>query len=160
MRRTRPPPPVRSTRSLLLGRGRRCWRRIGRLDVVPAERVLVVQHGIRVAVLRRGPLAASLEEQRPVGLALREALAVLRGLVVDLAYSRTEAELLDLVLDPGLVHQRLAVDCIGAEPDARLNRCAGQVLDHHVRVTWRGRVDAGGWGRCSRRRRTSACAEY
>src|SRR4029077_241584 len=103
-------------------------------NVMPTQRVLVLQHGIAVAGLRLGPRAAGFDEQRPIGLVLRETLAVLRRFVVDLAYGGSEAELLELVLDAGLVHQVLAGDRVSAEPDAGLNRRAGQVLDDDVGV--------------------------
>src|SRR5258708_11141646 len=119
-------------RSLLLGRWGRSRRRVRRLDVMPTQRVLVLQHRVGVPALRLRPLAARFDEQRPVWLALWKALAVLRGFVVDLAYGGTKAEFLELVLDAGLVHQVLAVDRVGAEPDARLNRGAGHVLDHDI----------------------------
>src|ERR1700688_4812491 len=106
-------------RLLLLGRWGRSWRRVGPLDVVPAQRVLVLQDLIRVTALCLRPLAPRLHEQRPIGLVLRKALAVLRWLVVDLAYGGTKAEFLELVLDAGLVHECLTVDGVGAEADAR-----------------------------------------
>src|SRR5258708_6670955 len=143
-------------RSLLLGRWGRSRRRVRRLDVMPTQRVLVLQHRVGVPALRLRPLAARFDEQRPIGLVLWKALAVLRGFVVDLAYRGTKAEFLELVLDAGLVHQVLAVDRVGAEPDARLNRGAGQVLDHDICVARRGGVHAWRGGGCSGRPRRPA----
>src|SRR5229473_1203766 len=138
-------------RSLLLGRWGRSRSRVRRLHVMPTQRVLVLQHRIGVPALRLRPLAARFDEQRPIGLVLWKALAVLRRFVVDLAYRRTKAEFLELVLDAGLVHQVLAVYRVGAETDAPLNRRAGQVLDDDVRVAGRRRVHACAGGRCSGR---------
>src|SRR5450759_1506794 len=101
---------------LLLGRGRSGRRRVGCLDVVPAQRALVMQDSVCVAALCLSPLATGLDEQGPIWFALREALRVLGRLAVDLAHGGTEAELHELVLDAGLVHQGLAVDRVGAEP--------------------------------------------
>src|SRR5258708_22569576 len=109
------------TRSLLLGRRGRGRSRVRRLHVMPTQRVLVLEHRVGVPARRLRPLAARFDEQRPVGLVLWKALAVLRRFGVALAHRGTKAELLELGLDAGLVHHGLALDRVGAEPDAPLN---------------------------------------
>src|SRR5438094_9346134 len=110
-----------------------------------------------VAGLGHGPGAARLHEQRPVRAAVGEALAVLAGLVVDLADGLAEAERLRLVLDARLVHQRLSVDGVAAEADTLLQRARrGAVLDDDVSVVGGGCVDAAVRGGRARRGRTSA----
>src|SRR5436305_15185168 len=81
------------------------WRRrllVGRGDVTPPERVLVLERDLVEAALRRRPRPGVLGEEAPVGLALGEALGELRGLVVDRADAEAEAERLRLVADTRL----------------------------------------------------------
>src|SRR6476659_6414981 len=103
MRRTRPPRRGHSNGSALRGQRGWCRRRVCCLYVVPAKCVLVVKAGLVICAGSEGPCAVGLDEQRPVGLVLREAGAELRRLVVDLARSLAEAERLTLELDAGLV---------------------------------------------------------
>jgi len=58
-----------------------------------------VQLGFGESVRRAGPLAVRLDEEGPVGLALWEALAVLLGLVIDLADSFARAQLVGPILN-------------------------------------------------------------
>src|SRR5450759_2599675 len=122
MRQTRPLPPERSTVSLLLGRRRRSRGRVGRLDVVPAERLLVIQRDGGVASRRRFPRARRLDEEVPVRLVGRRALAELRGFVIDLAGKLPEAEGLGLSLATRLIQLGLSVDRVGGEAHAPLER--------------------------------------
>src|SRR5487761_1090661 len=82
--------------------GQRRWRRrrIGLLDVVPAECLLIVEVDCRIPVGSARPCPAGLNEKRPIGLVGREALGIRGGLVVDLADRLPKAaERLRLVLD-------------------------------------------------------------
>ena len=65
------------------------------------------------------------------------------ALEVHLPHGLACFEVLDLVLDAGAVHDRLAVDVGGREPDAALDPVAGHVLDHDVCVVRRFDVGAG-----------------
>src|SRR6266567_2772888 len=136
---------------LLLRQRRRGGRRIGRLDVMPTERLLVMEVDGGVAGLRTCPCTGGFHEQGPVRHVLRQALGVPRRLVVDLTYTFAKAVRLRLVLDAGLIHQRLAVDGVAGEAHALLERRSGEVLDHDICMVWGARVHTAAGKACRRR---------
>src|SRR5205823_2237452 len=110
--------------SALLGEGRRRRRLVCGRHVAPTQGFGVLELFLVEADLRGRPGPSRLNEERPVRLVLWEAFAELRRLVVDGAHAEPEAERLGLIGDPGLVHQRLAVDGVAAETHAPLQRGA------------------------------------
>lgn len=67
-------------------------------------------------------------------MVLREALAVLLRLIVDLANRLARGQSVRPVLKAGLIHESLAVYLRGVESDAALKRRAGKVLDDDICV--------------------------
>src|SRR5260370_40919024 len=96
--------------------------------------MLVVKGDGGIARRGCGPRTACLDEQGPVRLVLGEALAVLRGFVVDRAHALAEAECLRLISDRRLVHQGLAVDRVTGESNAPLQGGAREMLDDDICV--------------------------
>src|SRR5260370_41384431 len=104
--------------------------------------MLVVKGDGGIARRGCGPRAACLDEQGPVRLVLGEALAVLRGFVVDRAHALAEAECLRLVSDCRLVHQALAVDGVTGESHTSLQSGARAMRDDDIRVAGAASIDA------------------
>lgn len=78
-------------------------------NVMPSQRVGVVQLRVRDTARRAGPRPIRLYEQGPVGLVLRKALSVLLRLVVDLADGLARSQCVRPVLNARLIHESLAV---------------------------------------------------
>lgn len=110
---------------------------------MPSQRVTVVQLRVRDAARSARPLAVRLHEQGPVGLVLREALAVLLRLVVDLANRFARGQSVRPVLNAGLIHESLAVYLRGVESDAALERRPGKVLNDDIGVVRSSAVHTG-----------------
>lgn len=111
---------------------------------MPAERFGVMQLRIGEAAGCAGPFVIRLNEQGPVGLVLREALAVLLRLIVYLADRFARGQSVRRVLNARLIHEGLAIYLRAIEPDAALERGAGQMLDDNIRVMRGGAVHTGG----------------
>src|SRR5260221_2202592 len=78
---------------------RRRGRGVGRLDVAPAECILVVQLDLVESRLRNGPGSGVFDEEIPIRLPLREALRERGRLLVDGANAEPAAERLRLMAD-------------------------------------------------------------
>ncbi len=111
---------------------------------MPSQRVGIVQFRVRDTARSARPLAVRLNEQGPVGLVLRETLAVLLGLVVDLANRFARGQSVRCILNAGLIHESLPVYLRAVEPDAALKRRAGKMLDDDICVVRGSGVHTGG----------------